>query len=75
MVTIKLISKSSGNPVKRKKVSLGMKHLIGTGMTSSKWTDSNGEAHFDVKPGQDKVYIDGSNKYEGNLSGRIPVYI
>lgn len=75
MVTVKLMSKSSGNPIKGKKVALGMEHLIGTGVTSGEWTDSNGEAHFDVKPGQGKVYVDGSNRHHGHLSGRVVVYV
>jgi hypothetical protein len=39
------------------------------------WTDSNGEAHFDVSPNHGKVFVDGSTEYEGHLSGRIVVYI
>jgi hypothetical protein len=54
---------------------LGMEHTIGTGMTSGEWTNSDGEAHFDVKPGRDKVYVDGSKRHEGHLSGAFVVYI
>lgn len=75
MVTVKLVSRSSGKPIKGKKVALGMEHMIGTGVTSGKWTDSNGEAHFDVNPGQGKVYVDGSKEHSGKLSGRVVVYI
>lgn len=75
MVTVKLVSKSSGNPIKGKKVGLGMEHTIGTGITSGEWTNSDGEAHFDVKPGQGKVYVDGSKKHHGHLSGRVVVYV
>lgn len=75
MVTVKLISKGSGKAIKGKKVALGMEHMFSTGVTRGEWTNSDGEAHFDVKPGRGKVYVDGSNKHEGHLSGRVYVYI
>ncbi len=75
MVTVKVIRRSSGEPVKGKKVTLGISALFSGGITSSEWTDSDGEAHFDVKPNQGKVFVDGSTKYEGHLSGRVVVYI
>jgi hypothetical protein len=43
MVTVKIIHRSSGKPVKGKKVALGMPN----GVTRGEWTDSEGEAHFD----------------------------
>lgn len=74
MVTVKVIHKSSGKPVKGKKVALGISGLSG-GVTHGEWTSSDGEAHFDVKPNHGKVFVDGSKKYEGHLSGRMVVYI
>ncbi|HKC64657.1 MAG TPA: hypothetical protein VKB86_13535 [Pyrinomonadaceae bacterium] len=74
MVTVKVIHKSSGKPVKGKKVALGISGLSG-GVTHGEWTNSDGEAHFDVKPNHGKVYVDGSKKHEGHLSGRVVVYI
>ncbi len=71
MVTVKVIRKSSGDPAKGKKVALG----VSNGITGGEWTDSSGEAHFDVRSGHGKVYVDGSKKHEGHLSGRIVVYI
>jgi hypothetical protein len=75
MITVKLVSKGSGNPIKGKKVALGMEHLMSTGVTRGEWTNSDGEANFNVKPGHGKVYVDGSKRHEGHLSGRIVVYI
>ena len=75
MVTVKVIRRSSGDTVKGKKVALGIDAIFSGGVTDSQWTDSNGEAHFDVKPNQGKVFVDGSKEYEGYLSGRIVVYI
>ena len=75
MVTVKVIHKSSGKPVKGRKVALGINALLSGGVTSGEWTDSNGEANFDVKPNHGKVFIDGHTKHEGYLSGKIIVYI
>lgn len=75
MITVKIIRKSSGDPIKGKMVALGIDALFSGGVTRSEWTDSDGEAHFDLKPSQGKVFVDGSNKYERHLSGRIVVYI
>lgn len=75
MVTVKVISENSGKPAQSKRVSLGIDHLFSGGVTKDQFTDSNGEAHFDVKPAHGKVFIDGRNKYEGHLSGRVVVYI
>lgn len=74
MVSVKIVSKSSGNPVKGKKVSLGFDGF-GRGVTSSEYTDSNGDAHFDAENGEGKVFVDGSTKHKGHLSGRVVVYI
>lgn len=75
MVTVKVVRKSSGDPAKGKKVALSISAVLSGGVTRGEWTDSNGEAHFDVKPNHGKVFVDGSTKYEGHLSGRIVVYI
>ncbi len=75
MVTVRVIDRSSGKPVKGKKVALGISGLLSGGVTRGEWTDSNGDAHFDVKPAHGKVYVSGTKQYEGHLSGRIVVYI
>lgn len=75
MVTVKVCSKSSGKPVKGVKVALGISAIFEGGVTKGQYTDSNGEAHFDVKPNNGKVFVDGSTKYEGYLSGRVVVYV
>jgi hypothetical protein len=75
MISVKVIHKSSGNPVKGKKVALGINALFSGGVTHGEWTDSQGEAHFNVKPNHGKVFVDGTVKFEGHLSGHIVVYI
>jgi hypothetical protein len=75
MITVKVIHRSWGKPVKGKKVALGISGLLLGGVTHGEWTDSDGEVYFDVKPNHGKVFVDGSKKYEGHLSGRAVVYI
>jgi uncharacterized protein YfaS (alpha-2-macroglobulin family) len=74
MVTVKVVSKNSGKPIQGKKVSLGFDGLL-RGVTRSEYTDQNGEAHFEAKPGDGKVFVNGSTKFHGRLSGRVVVYI
>jgi hypothetical protein len=75
MVTVRIISRSSGKPIKGKKVALGMSGLLSGGVTHGEWTDSSGDVHFNVKPGHGKVFVSGSKEYEGHMSGRVVVYI
>jgi hypothetical protein len=75
MITIRLISRSSGKPIKGKKVALGISGLLSGGVTHGERTDANGEAHFEVKPCHGKVYVSGMKEYEGYLAGRVLVYI
>ncbi|MBV6506221.1 MAG: hypothetical protein ILNGONEN_01793 [Syntrophorhabdaceae bacterium] len=74
MVTIKVAWESTGKPVKGSRVAIGLSGFSG-GVTNEEYTDDNGEAHFDVDPGQGEVYVDGSKKFKGRVSGRIVIYI
>ena len=73
MVSVKVVSRSSGKPVKSAKVSISF-GLLG-GITSAKFTDSNGEAHFDTSPGEGTVYVNGREVKKGHFSGMVVVYI
>lgn len=75
MITVKVVYKSSGKPAEGKKVALGKDGLLSGGVTHGKWTDDRGEAHFDTSSCHGKVFVSGSTEYDGNLSGRIVVYI
>jgi len=75
MITVKVCYESSGKPAKDKKVSIGVDELFRGGGAGSEWTDSDGEAHFDVEPCQGKVFVDGSTVHKGYLKGRIVVYV
>ncbi len=58
MVTVRVFSKSSGKAIKGKKVSVSFDGLL-RGM-ATEYTDSSGDAHFNVEPGSGKVYVDGT---------------
>ncbi len=74
MITVKVIYQSSGKPAEGKKVALGFSSLL-RGVTSGEYTDRNGEAYFEADNGDGEVYVGGSKKHKGYLSGRIVVYI
>lgn len=75
MITVKVIWQSTGKPAEGRKVALGFSGLFTGGVTRSEYTDRNGEAHFDSDNGEGEVYVDGSTRHRGYLSGRIVVYI
>jgi hypothetical protein len=75
MVTVKVIYKSSGKPAKGRKVALYVSRFLASGVTDSEWTDSHGEAHFDVESTDGEVYVDGTTRHKGKLAGRVVVYI
>ena len=75
MITVKVIRQSDGKPAKDRKVALGFNGIFTGGVTKTQYTDSNGEAHFEADNGNGKVFVDGSSKHEGYLSGRIVIYI
>lgn len=73
MVSVKVVSRSSGKPVQGASVSIGFSGL--RGMTSTEYTASNGEAHFNVDPGEGTVYVRGNAVKKGYLSGLVVVYV
>lgn len=75
MVTVKVVSRRSGHPVKNVMVALGSSAIFSGGVTKGQYTDSNGEAHFDVSPGNWTIFIDGSVEHKGYISGRTVVYV
>jgi len=71
MITVKVIRRSSGKAAEGQKVALGINNAV----TRGEWTDSKGQARFDVKPDYGKVFVGGSTVHEGYLSGLIVVNI
>lgn len=75
MVTVKVVYQSTGEPAKDRKVALYVSRFLASGVTDTEYTDSNGEAHFDIESTDGEVYVDGSTKHKGRLTGRIVIYI
>ena len=73
MVTIQVISRSTGKPIKNQRVGIVFDGIV-RGHTSDEYTDTNGEVHFDVNPGSGRVYVAGSKDFEGHISGRTLIY-
>lgn len=73
MVTIKVVRQSTGNPEKGVSVAISFGML--SGQTKTIRTDSNGEAHFDVKPQNGEVFAAGRSRFRGKIEGRVVVYI
>ena len=74
MVTVQVISRSSGKPLKNQRVSIVFDGAF-RGHTNDDYSDLNGEVHFDANPGSGKVYVNGSRALEGYISGRMITYI
>ena len=75
MVTVKVVYQSTGKPAEGRKVALYVSSFLASGVTDTEYTDSNGEAHFDVVSTDGEVYVDGSTKHKGRLAGRVVIYI
>ncbi|MBE9221583.1 hypothetical protein IQ215_02630 [Cyanobacterium stanieri LEGE 03274] len=74
MITVQVISRSSGKPATGKRVNISFDSLF-RGMGREQRTDSRGQAHFSHDPGNGKVYVDGRTVYQGNLKGCIVVHV
>ena len=78
MITVTVVYKSSGKPAKGHRVGVRAWGLLGghaLNPSGSEYTDSEGEVHFRGDSGEYEVYIDGSVKHKGRISGRVVVYI
>jgi hypothetical protein len=73
MLTIKVIERQSGRPMKREKV--GICFSGWTGGCTDEWTDYEGDAHFDLNPGNGEVFFNGKSVYKGRIEGRVVVYV
>jgi hypothetical protein len=74
MVTICLYNQSSGKPVPSKKVHMDFGGEF-FGSFLDKYTDSRGEANFEISPRTGKVSVDNKERYKGYLNGKITVYV
>ena len=74
MITVKVVWKSSGKPAEGKKVMISYDG-ISRGVSRNEFTNRNGEARFDTKPGSGKVIVSGTTVYRGRIEGHVVVYI
>ena len=74
MYTIKVITETDGRPVKGKRVQVFYKGFF-RGNTREQRTNDEGETHFDYDNGHGEVYVDGRRAYEGEIAGRVLVYV
>lgn len=74
MFTVQIFEKSSGKPIKGKKVGVIFNGLM-RGCAKDQYTDSNGEAHFSEDNGNGTIYVGGNKVYEGRIEGRKIIYI
>jgi hypothetical protein len=76
MVTVVVFWKSTGDPASDRRVSIGVNNgLWGSGVTKEQFTDSRGEAHFDIRSSRGEVFVDHKSMHKGQVGGRIVVYI
>jgi len=75
MVSVKVFSKSSGNPIKGARVSLMFSGLFTGGSVPSQYTDNNGEVHFNTGTGNGTIYVNGRDAKTGYISGMEVVHI
>ena len=74
MFTVKVIDHRDGKPLEYKTVCVHYSGFFGGHICDIK-TDSRGEAHFDYRNGEGKIYVGSKVVYEGEISGRIVVYV
>lgn len=74
MFTVKVLDRRDGQPLEYKTVAVHYSGFFG-GTTRDVKTDSRGEAHFDYRNGVGKIYVGSQMVYEGEISGRIVVYV
>ncbi len=74
MVTVKVVDKHKGQPVKGARVSLYISGFLTGGVTQARYTDDSGEASFDYDSAS-IVYVNGQEAKKGSLRGLVVVNI
>ena len=75
MITIKVIDEDTMRPVEDAEVGIIIDEFFRMGSPSNEYTDANGEADMDTEPGRGRVFVDGSEVYNGYISSFQRVYI
>lgn len=74
MFTIIVYNRATDKPAVNSKVQVFFEGFF-RGNTSTVRTNYRGEVDFDYDSGRGAVFVDGRNVYEGDISGRLTVYI
>lgn len=72
MVTIRVVSESTGKPVEGKKVTVFFDGLL-RGWVEG-FTNARGEVDLEADPGSGKVVVGGKTVLRGPIRGRVTVY-
>jgi len=76
MVSVKVCDARSGRPLENSKVALCFdRGMLSGGFTETRYTDRNGEAHFDTEPGHGRIFVNGKAQGEKALKGLMVVYV
>ena len=74
MFTVQVIDRRDGRPLEYKAVEVHYSGIMG-GTTREVRTDFRGEAHFDYRNGDGKIFVGSEVVFEGYISGHIVVYV
>ena len=74
MFSVKVLDSRDGQPLENKAVAVHYSGFLG-GFTRDIRTNSRGEAHFDYRNGEGKIYVGSEEAYRGEISGLIVVYV
>lgn len=74
MYTVQVIDKRDGKPVEYAKVGIVYDGFF-RGSTRDLRTDDKGEAHFDYDNGYGRIFVNGQERYHGEICGRMVVYL
>jgi len=74
LVTVKVVDKRTGQPIKGAKVSLYISGFLTGGVTNNEYTDDSGEASFDYDYAS-IVYVNGQEAKRGSIRGLVVVNI
>jgi len=76
MITVRVLNRRTGKPVKGARVALAFSGgLLPGGVTSAEYTDEYGEANFDYDARSGEVFVNGRTVKRGSLRGLVIVYI
>ncbi|NLI56064.1 hypothetical protein GX420_03650 [bacterium] len=74
MITVKVVDRRTGKPVKGARVALYITGFLTSGVTKSQYTNEFGEAYFD-NDSASTVYVNGNVTKKGLIKGLVVINI